>query len=119
MDDLFDRFFSAISEHFSSILDSDICDTIMDHASDMINHTLSTYGENLSDIDETKFNEILDNLIHSLEINDIPEDSLVTINFYDNFHEHRGQPTFTGICWEECLASVGDPGKRLTCGYHA
>lgn len=26
---------------------------------------------------------------------------------------------FTGNCWDECQASVKDPGKRLTCGYHA
>lgn len=27
--------------------------------------------------------------------------------------------SFTGNCWDECIASVQDAGKRLTCGYHA
>ena len=151
MEDLFDQLLNAVSEHLSNITDSETLDYLMEQSSNIINESITNLGDNISNVDESSFNEILNHVIESLGIDastayenisvvahiddssfignvneeifskinlDITENHTLTEPVVPENHI-RWKGEFVGNCWDECQASVKDPGKRLTCGYHA
>lgn len=152
MEDLFDQLINAVGEHLSGITDSGALDNLMEQSSDLINESIANLGDNISNLDESSFNEILNHVIDSLGIDAASAAENISVaagidstSFMGNAGEEAfskidlgitenldgsepfanesksggWQGQFTGNCWDECQASVQDPGKRLTCGYHA
>ena len=128
-------------EDIASLLDIDFplnLDDLDDATLDSIESTISTYLEELNnvgvDFDDTHRDILLSKIADILNVSqDVIDDNISIIQDsssmgtlpmsdfgdvqVDDNHTWNGEFTSAG-CWDECKVSVGDAGKRLTCGYN-
>ena len=149
MDDILDSLIDALGDRLSDLVGSDQLGSVMEQATDALNHTLSNLD--IEHLDPGSFDNIIDQVVSTLGLDpSTAADHLGTVSNLDQIsfsghgldgsfttinmngpntsgtivenldHTHKSwQGEFTGICWEECIASVKDAGKRMTCGYYA
>lgn len=127
LDNLMEQSSSLINDSIANLddnisnLDESSFNEIVSHVIDSLGIEASSAAENISvaaGIDSTSFlGNVGEEAFSNIDLG-ITEnlDGSETIGA-ENKSGWQGQ--FTGNCWDECQASVQDPGKRLTCGYHA
>lgn len=132
-DELIDFLTDAIGQVVDNIPNGD---DIIDHVQDSIQSVLEKLDDMNVDIDDENKEIIVNKLAEALNVSpEMVSDSIATISqadstsFADNVSDNVSdieistdktwKGDFQGICWDECLASVKDPGKRMTCGYYA
>lgn len=89
-------------------LNDDQKSEIVSKIADAINATPESVSENLDTIMKTSSTSFADQTVD--KVTGIPTNEVT-----------KGQDiSFTSIgCWDECIATVDEAGKRLTCGYHS
>lgn len=129
-DELLDQFLESIS-HIVDNLPSgeDVMDAVHDKLQSFIDN-IEISDINLSDDQsETLINKLSDvinepadsvrNAIEAVQNSDNSVIDQVDNEVTDiNPDKFKGEPNFTGICWDECLVSLGTGSKRYYGGYY-
>lgn len=131
-DELIDYLIEVIGEVIEKIPNEELVENVQD--------TIQSVWDKLSnseyEIDEEHKEILIDKLADALNLSpdvvsdhidiithadsasfeDLTTEKVSEVSLADN-KTWDGEFTSAG-CWDECIASVDDPSKRLTCGYH-
>lgn len=142
MEDILADIMGALSEKLNEVSEVLDLDEIMDSASDAVHSLVDAISDNGAEMDDAMRDSLIERLTEAIsgEPSEIIENlAAITDNPLDfvqdgsdfcssdvNFSaESVGEVSDTtkqisfgsAGCWDECLATTQDHGKRLTCGY--
>lgn len=139
MEELIEELLSQIAEGLSGMGDVIDVDNIMDNASDSLHDLMDNLSESGVDLTDENRQLIVDQIMEAVGGDpNLIADNLAALadNGFD-WPANDAFPDTTDVdlgaaagnggeisfgsagCWDECIASVQDAGKRMTCGYHA